>query len=180
MADDAAVAFGQLYARYHRRLRGLATHLYGAADAEDIAQEAMARAYASYATLDPDRDPWPWLVAIARNVARDRYARPRPVALADVPVAAPDATAGVEERLVVSAALGRLSAEDRGVLVLREWHELSFAELGRLLGRSPNALRQQVFRARRRLAAAYTDLGGRAVALAAWPRWRAPGAAQVA
>ena len=180
MADDARTPFEQFYARYHRRLLGFAIRAYGRADADDLAQDAMVRAYASYARLDPGRDPWPWLVAIVRNVARDRYARPAAVPFADVPVGADDGPADVEERAMVRAALGRLSSGDRTVLVLREWHDLSFGELSGLLGRSPNTLRQQVLRARRRLADAYTSLGGRVPGLLAWVRWRGPVAGQVA
>jgi RNA polymerase sigma-70 factor (ECF subfamily) len=181
MADDARVAFDEFYARYHRRLRGFVAVL-GVRDAEDVAQEAMVRAYASYAGLDQSRDPWPWLVAIARNVARDRWARPAPVPVEDVPVSVGDTTAEVDERDLVRAALGRLSSADRDVLVLREYHELTIDELSRLLGRSANAVRQQVFRARRRLAAAYTELGGRALGIATWlgQRWRDAAAAPVA
>ena len=178
MPDTAA--FAEFYGRYPGRLRGFVVSVYGPADADDLAQDAMVRAYRSYARLDPERDPWPWLVAIVRNVARDRYARPAPVPLADVPVICADGTADVEERVVVRAALGRLSSADRRVLLLRECDELSFGELSRLLGRSPNTLRQQVFRARRRLAAAYTALGGRALGVLGWVRWRTQAAGGLA
>lgn len=171
--------FAEFYAHYHRRLYGCAVTAFGPADADDLAQEAMVRAYASWSRLDQERDPWPWLTQILRNVARDRYARRSPVPLETLPGAAADATADVDERTVVRAALGQLSSSDRDVLVLRECHELTFAELSQVLGRSPNALRQQVFRARRRLADAYTAIGGRAVAVGWWARrWRSP--AQVA
>lgn len=170
MADDVRTAFADLYTTYHRRLRGFAVAVLDAPDADDLVQDAMLRAYASFGTLDRTRDPWPWLVAILRNVARDRWASRGAVLVESPPGAEDDATADVDEREVVRAALGRLSSSDRDVLVLRECHDLSFGELASLLGRSPNALRQQVFRARRRLADAYTAIGGRAVGIACWLR----------
>lgn len=78
MADDAAVAFEQFYARYYGRLSALATSQYGATDADDVAQEVMVRAYVAFDVLEldrRDRDPWPWLALITRNVALERHAR---------------------------------------------------------------------------------------------------------
>lgn len=173
-------AFDLFYARYHRRVRAFAYSLRPR-DGDDVAQEAMLRAWASYATLDASRDPWPWLSAIVRNVARDRAARTDAVPLADVPVVTSDATGRIVERELLTAALGRLSSSDRAMLVLRECQEWTFDELSELLGRSPNTLRQQAYRARRRLAHAYTALGGRAGAVVWWlRRWRPPAAADVA
>ncbi|HWL38119.1 MAG TPA: sigma-70 family RNA polymerase sigma factor [Frankiaceae bacterium] len=178
MAHD--VAFDELYARYRARLRRFAIAAYGRADADDIVQEAMLRAYASFARYDRERDAWGWLTAIVRNVARDRAARPHPVPVPDVGGASADACADVAERHLVRTALGRLSESDRDVLVLRECEDLTFLELSALFGRSENTLRQQVFRARRRLAAAYTALGGRACGVLWWlRRWPEPVAAAV-
>jgi RNA polymerase sigma-70 factor (ECF subfamily) len=178
MAHD--VAFDEIYARYRDRLRRFAIAAYGRAEADDIVQEAMLRAYASFARYDGQRDAWGWLTAIVRNVARDRAARPQPVPVPEVGGAAADACDDVAERHLVRTALGRLSESDRDVLVLRECEDLTFVELAALLGRSENTLRQQVFRARRRLAAAYTALGGRACgALWSLRRWPEPVAAAV-
>jgi RNA polymerase sigma-70 factor (ECF subfamily) len=175
-------SFTDFYGRYHAAIRAYALTAFGAANADDIAQETMARAFTSWDRLDLDRDPWPWLVVVARNIATDLHRAGRAVPVAAVEAASPldpphEAVAVAEERRLVLRALRRLSAPDRDVLVLREWHELSFGELSLLTGRKPNALRQQVFRARRRLAEEFTALGGRALgagtALAArWSRGR--------
>jgi RNA polymerase sigma-70 factor (ECF subfamily) len=177
MADDS---FDDFYARYAGRLLAFARSVYGRADADDIAQEAMTRAWRSYDALDAGRDPWPWLTAIARNVARDRGGGPRALPLADVPARQPDSVGAVEERQVLRAALGRLSSADRDVLVLRELHDLTFDELATLTGRSPNTVRQQAFRARQRLRAAYASVGGRAGAFLTGLRWRPWAEAQAA
>lgn len=44
-----------------------------AAEAEDVAQEAFIRAYRSFYRFDPARPLRPWLLRIARNVARNRW-----------------------------------------------------------------------------------------------------------
>jgi RNA polymerase sigma-70 factor (ECF subfamily) len=196
----ADARFAEFYARYHGRLLGFAVDTWGPAEADDIAQETMARALAAYARLDPERDPWPWLAAVARNIARDHQRRRRVIAwvgldcdevtdlvAADSPH---DAAADVEQRRLLRDALGNIAPGDRDVLVLRECHNVSFEELARMSGRTTNAVRQHAFRARRRLASEFTALGGRALgagtAVAArWVRARvgdlaSPAAAQVA
>jgi RNA polymerase sigma-70 factor (ECF subfamily) len=175
--------FDDFYAAYYPRVLGLATTLYATLDAEDLAQETMARAFTAYGRLDPTRDPWPWLVAIARNIACDRLrserAAPDPGAavVGTDPMTPYDAAVAAEERRLVRRALARLSSTDRRLLVLREWHELSFQEMAALVGGEPGTLRQQVFRARRRFARAFTELGGRALGVTALTgrSWRARG-----
>jgi RNA polymerase sigma-70 factor (ECF subfamily) len=184
--------FAELYARYHSRLLGFALDAWGAADADDIAQETMARALAAYERLDPARDPWPWLVAIAKNIARDHHRRRRVIAFVGldsdevvtmVATESPhEQVANVEQRRLLRSALRNIAPYDRDVLLLRECHDVSFEELSRIFGRTPNALRQHALRARRRLADEFTALGGRALgagtALAGrWWRLRARAAA---
>lgn len=66
-------AFGQLYDRYARLVRAVVGAV--SADrptAEDMTQEVFLRAYRKLAELrDPDRFG-PWIVGIARHVARER------------------------------------------------------------------------------------------------------------
>jgi RNA polymerase sigma-70 factor (ECF subfamily) len=162
--------FDEFYSRYHDRVVRFATVAYGAADADDVAQETMLRAYAAYDRIDHARDAWPWLAVVARHVARDLRATTRPVRLGhpvEPDTAAADVADLVGERALLGSALDRLTPADRSVLLLRECHDVPVGELARQAGCSPNALRQQVFRAKRRLAVAYADLGGRALGLAA-------------
>jgi RNA polymerase sigma-70 factor (ECF subfamily) len=178
----AGEPFEEFFARYHDRLVGFATTAFGAADADDVAAETMARALAAYDALDPARDAWPWLAVVARNVARDARRRRWHVPLddaADVP--SPDgpyeAAAAAEERRLVRLAFARLPEADRRLLLLREDAGVGFDDLAARLGRTPGALRVQAMRARRALAREFTQLGGRAydvaVALAARVRWLA-------
>ena len=175
-------SFDEFYARYHPRLLGLAVGAWGAADAEDIAQEAMARAFAAYDRMDPDRDPWPWLSVIARNIARDLMRRRRVlswIALESDEVLAmsePDtpfeAASDVEERRLLRRALRRMPAADVDLLLARELGGATFGDLSRRTGKTENSLRQHALRARRRLAAEFTSLGGRALGVAVSVRAR--------
>lgn len=124
---DAATAFVR---RFQRRVFGLAlSMLNDAALAEEVAQEAFARAWRHAAVYDPRRATVAtWLLSITRNLAIDvlRMRRTEPVDPSEL-VRIPLATfeAGVEEHATagddaarVRAALGALPAEQRRALVL--------------------------------------------------------------
>jgi RNA polymerase sigma-70 factor, ECF subfamily len=130
------------------------------ADAEDVVQEAFVRFWRHQRGLPGE--PMALLVTSVRRAAFDlarregrRIAREERVA-GDEPafVFAPPAE-GEDRRAAVQAALGRLPEEQREVLVLKIWGELTFDQIGVELGLSPNtaasryryalaALRQQL------------------------------------
>jgi RNA polymerase sigma-70 factor (ECF subfamily) len=59
--------------------------------------------------------------------------------------------AAAEEAARLSAALAKLSDEDREVIRLRNWEDRSFVEIGRLLGRTADSARKHWARAIERL-----------------------------
>jgi RNA polymerase sigma-70 factor (ECF subfamily) len=74
--------FGRRAREWAPRAVALARAICGDADAEDVAQEALIRAWRSIATLADDARFGGWLMTIVRNLARnqlrDRAAEPRP------------------------------------------------------------------------------------------------------
>ncbi len=105
--DGFEEAFDELFPR----AVGLATRLLGdRAAAEDVAAEAMARAYARWPKVSglPYRDGW--LLKVATNLAIDRLRR-RPPEIIAAP--ARDFEEGVELRLALNAALLTLAPRQR-------------------------------------------------------------------
>lgn len=136
-------------AREYRQAAYLfALHLVGNPDdALDIAQEAMLRFFTSLHRFQQDRSVRPWLFAIVRNCTRDFWRRSKirrhePLdeavpnlarALTD-PRADPEQDALVEERRqAIWQAISRLSTAKREILVLRDFHDLSYAEIAEVL-----------------------------------------------
>lgn len=153
----------------HRdRLVRWLTAIFGPRDAEDIAQEAFVRLYERPGMLDEDADAWPWLAVVARNVGRD-MARHNAFSLAvdaETLDRLPD-SARVHEQVVarddaerLRLALRAITPRDRALITLRDVQGVSVGDIAERLGMNDNAVRQQLFRARKRLASAYTDLGG--------------------
>jgi RNA polymerase sigma-70 factor (sigma-E family) len=104
--------------------------------AQDVAQAAFARAYASWgrATRDGDPEAFLWRLIVSENSRRFRRRRVTqnpPVARPEQEVAESPAVPGQHAALL--AALGRLSPRQRAVIVLRFWLDLSEAETARVM-----------------------------------------------
>ena len=138
------------------------------AEAEDIAQESLVRAWRSLSRFRGDAAFATWLYRITTNTALKRTGRRRDVTMAELPEApGPDldpATRVVQrERLAVAtAALASLTAEQRACWVLREMEGLSYEQLSEVLGLTLPAVKGRLFRARAELTAALAryDRGG--------------------
>src|SRR4051794_18867282 len=146
--------FSELSVPLTRRLQRIVGD-HGAA--EDLRQEAFARAWTS-APRDADRDHLrAWVHRTARNLAVDHLRRQRVrgwVPFADETIGStpdPDPDA----RIAAREALDRLSPHERLLLLLRFEGGLSLAEIGTLLEISEDAARKRVARARAALAAAH-------------------------
>jgi RNA polymerase sigma-70 factor (ECF subfamily) len=102
-------------------------------DADEVAQEAFARAFASLETCR-DRARFPqWLHRIAANSALDRVRSRRPVVEYDDDVEPASAPVATELGDVVVEALAALAPERRAVLVLRYWFGYTHEEIAQLL-----------------------------------------------
>jgi RNA polymerase sigma-70 factor, ECF subfamily len=129
------------------------------AEAEDLVQEALARASARWSRLRAYDLPEAWVRRVALNLAADRTRRLRRrlAALARVgppPAVVPPAS---EDALAVAAALRTLPLPHRQVLVLHYLADLSVDQVARELGVRPSTVRGRLARARRVLAAHLTD-----------------------
>ena len=129
-------AFEELYRRYARPMLGLALRRLGdRGRAEDAVQEAFAAVWRSAHSYDRNRGPGAaWLYTVARNAIVDG-ARRRPEPAADVPDEQAIA-AGPDERAEASwlawrvhRAIGELPENERHVIELAYWSELSQSEI---------------------------------------------------
>jgi RNA polymerase sigma factor (sigma-70 family) len=172
-ADDSSPAewhdtFAALCERHRPRLVRWLTAIFGPRDAEDIAQETFARLYARPGLVTEDADAWPWLSVVARNVGRDLARHNAWSTAVDTQsfAAVPDDAVLLDEVVLrdegarLAGALRRLTPRERTVIRLRDLEDRPVADIAALLGISENAVRQQLFRARRRLATVYVELGG--------------------
>ncbi len=141
--------------QYDRLVRAL--YLVGGmqADAEDIAQEALARVYERWDRVATMTAPEGYLFRIAMNLSRRRWRRLRLENQAErAGISARDPTEMADERSDVLRVLAALPSVDRQVLVLREWLRLETEEIAAVLKLSPGSVRVRLHRARNRFRAA--------------------------
>lgn len=147
---DFADAFDGLHARAY----GIAHRLLGSrAEAEDVAAEALARAYLRWSRIATYADAW--ICRVAANLAVDtirKRGRHRHEAVGEQ--ATPDPY--VERRLDLYRALRSLSRRQREVVVLRYLSDLSEADVATALHCSVGSVKTH---ASRGLAALRLSLG---------------------
>ncbi|MDB5370770.1 MAG: polymerase subunit sigma-70 [Roseomonas sp.] len=151
------LAFDQLALRHLPRLYRLAHRItHDAAAAEDVAQEAMLRAWQAASRFDPARASFgTWLHRIAANLAIDRARQAGRTAAApgeDLAAPGPDPeqqAARRQQRTLVTAALAEMPARQRAALALFYDQEMEGAQAAALLSISTRALEGLLRRARR-------------------------------
>jgi RNA polymerase sigma-70 factor (ECF subfamily) len=157
-AGDRA-AFAVLVERHGERALRIALRVLGdPAEAEEVAQEALLRAWQAAGSFDPGRaQVTTWLHRIVLNLAIDRTRRRAAApqageaALAALPDPAPGpeaAAAAAEERAALAAALAQLPARQRAAIALAYEEGLSGAEAAAALDVSERALEGLLRRAR--------------------------------
>lgn len=171
--EDAGIAFVR---RYQSRVYGLAfSILRESASAEDVAQEALFRAWSHAAVYDSRRgSPSAWLFTIARNLAVDS------LRLRHFPTVDPEGFARLElssldrgpeesaergeDRRAVRSALSALPVEQRRALLYAAFYGLTAKEVAELeaipLGTAKTRIRSGLTKVRQALSGeASFDLG---------------------
>ncbi len=118
--------------------------------AEDVAQTAFARAYASWPRITGARDPEAYVRRIVVNVNRNRFRKHRVAErLTDAPPEheAADPTGASDQRTALMAALQRLGPRQRAVVMLRYWLDLTEVEAADALNVSVGTVKSQAARA---------------------------------
>jgi RNA polymerase sigma-70 factor (ECF subfamily) len=159
-AGDPA-AFAELYETYHDRLlRVCARRLRDRDLAEEVVQEAFARAWRALPSFGGERRFYPWLSVIAAHLCIDEETRRRRVApVAELAVSrlvsdedtGEDRVVAASDREVVADALRRLSGRHRRLLLAREELGWSYQEIAAAEGVPVSTVETALFRARRTL-----------------------------
>ncbi len=127
-------------------------------EAEDIAQDALLRAWRRRSTLREADRRNQWLATIVRNEAFRQHARvrPDPIATIETQEGAEDAqVVATVERADLHAALKALSDRDRQLLELRYAEDLTQPAIARRLGIPLGTVKVRLHRARNKLRRAY-------------------------
>jgi RNA polymerase sigma-70 factor (ECF subfamily) len=127
-------------------------------EAEDIAQDALLRAWRRRSTLRDSGRRNQWLASIVRNEAFRQHARVRPD-----PTSSIEFSEGAEDEAVLAAveladlhaALSLLSKRDRQLLEMKYEEDLTQGMIARRLGIPEGTVKVRLHRARNRLRLLY-------------------------
>jgi RNA polymerase sigma-70 factor (ECF subfamily) len=171
-------AFGQIVQLYQNRVYNAVLRLVGdLEEARDLTQETFTRALVKIDTFRGEAQPYTWLFRIALNLSIGQLRkarRHRTISLdasgngqSSAAPSANDQSAALKDRLsregaaapeelveqgernrAVLAALDRLDAEYRAVLVMRDVEGFDYQQMADLLGLPLGTLKSRLFRAR--------------------------------
>jgi RNA polymerase sigma-70 factor (ECF subfamily) len=128
--------------------------------AEDICQEAYIRFYHRTVPFPSEEQARYWLIRVAKNLAFNYYKRKKreKVALEKYlfepkqgPRSGEELLMRSETEQMVHRALDRLPANLKSVLILKEYGDLSYREIGKILHITENNVKVRVHRARNML-----------------------------
>jgi RNA polymerase sigma-70 factor (ECF subfamily) len=155
-----ASAFDILVARWEDRIRGAAYRFLGSdEEARDVAQEAFLKAYQAIGTFKKEARFSSWLYQIATNLCRDRLRRRKTratVSLEALEESGPvmvETRPGAHERLLewdlaraVRRAIDELPEEQREVVILKEYQDLTFLEIAQALDVPVSTVKTRLYR----------------------------------
>ncbi len=144
-------AFNLLVSRWEKRVFNYVLRLVAnREDALDLTQEAFLKAYQNLGKLDDPARFAPWLFRIAHNEAFSLLRRPRPEAEEQMESAPPPSgprLLPVETSIAVSAALARLTADQREAVVLKVYQGFKFEEIAEILECPVSTVKSRVYSA---------------------------------
>ena len=165
-AGDEA-AFVELLRRHQDLVYGTVYKMLGqhVADAEDVAQQVFIKVYRAAPRYRPEAKFTTWLLTICRNctftqLKRGKRRPTHPLTYEDeegthetIP---PDPEALPADQILlhremqnkVEAAVARLPLNQREALVLRQYHQLDYEEIARVMKTSVSSVKSLLFRAR--------------------------------
>lgn len=152
MRQQREDSFDAAFERLRRRAYTVAYRLLGNdADAQEVAAEALARAYGRWRSVRDHAEPW--VVTVATNLALDRGRRAGRALRHRAEIAVPPGTIDpyAEERLDLQQALRALPQRQREVVALRFLADMSVEDVAAVLGLSVGTVKSHTSRGLQRL-----------------------------
>jgi RNA polymerase sigma-70 factor (ECF subfamily) len=141
-------------------------------DALDLSQEAFYKAFRAIKSFEPGRSFYTWFYKILKNLCINHYKRikRRNIVFSDADESqgpslylssSPNPAEVFEQneiRDLVWNGLMELKKEDREIIILKEFHEMSYKELAEVLGIPVGSVMSRLFYARKKLAKILEDI----------------------
>ncbi len=154
--------FYVVFERHHDDVRRYLQRRSGMDTGEELAAQTFEEAFRTRSRFDPAfTNARPWLMGIATNLLRHHYrseaarlrALERAASLAST-VGDDDPDARLDAKFAAQAlarALQQMTADERDIVLLYAWADLTYADIARALGVPIGTVRSRLNRTRRRL-----------------------------
>lgn len=163
----ASVTFDDVVSNHQAEIYRFALQLTrNRADADDLYQDTLIKAFRAFDRLDGSANHRAWLYKIATNTflsQRRRAGREGPLGEAvemSIPAVAGDQAASLDARDLladIATFVAQLPPKQRVALILRKYHELGYDEIAATLKCSEAAARANVHEALRKLRESFSD-----------------------
>lgn len=156
-AKDDATRYDALYRKYSSRLYNYFWYRVGhdGAMAEDLMQETFLRAFRDLRKFEMRAySYYSYLLAIAHNVLVNHYRKPKSIPLesvGDVPVEIVGDIERKRDSELLWRAIQQLPMSEKDALYLKYRSDMPVKDIARIMGRSENAVKLLLSRARKRL-----------------------------
>lgn len=163
--DGDQDAFTDLVIEYERAVYNLTYRMLGDhVEAEDAAQEAFLRAYTNIDRYDTTRPFRTWVLSIASHYCIDIIRKRRLSWLSLDDMLPGQLMAAIENRSIedltidgerehtVQEMLRLVKPDERAIIVLRYWYDLSYEEIAEVLDTNVGVIKSRLFRARQAFA----------------------------
>jgi RNA polymerase sigma-70 factor (ECF subfamily) len=154
-------AFEEFFSReYVRLVKGCWMLTRSRVEAEELAQEAMVRAFENWAKVEQAENPVAYVYTIAVHAHRRHLHKLIRASLRSDLDSGQDMESEIVERRLVRDAVTQLPRQQREALVLTEWAGMSYEEAASILRRPASTIRGRAYRAREALRQTIGDLHG--------------------
>lgn len=131
--------------------------------AEDLSQETFLKVYLGMKKFNGDCSEKTWCLTIARNTFLSFARKKKPELLCEeYPELSGPCENMPEERVIeqenrqeIASAFAALNADDRTILLLRDYERLTYAEIAAVMGISEAVVKVRIYRARGRYRTAF-------------------------
>ena len=147
--SGSRAAFEELFARYHKPLYGFfGRRLEDRGRAEDLTQETFLAVIRGVSRYEPRASLRTYLYGIALKLLAAERRKVSAAGKLGQPAPEPTTDGTPEYVLWIRQAMEKLDASDREILMLREYEQLSYADIAELLRIPVNTVRSRLFRSR--------------------------------
>ncbi len=146
--------YGMIVKRYMQSAYYIALgFVHNQQDALDVSQEAFIKAFRKIKMFDTSKPFFPWFYRLMRNLCIDhlkRKQRQREIPLDDIQILSVERE-DKELKETLWKGIEELPFEQREVVILRYFRQLSYAEIAELIGKPLGTVMSSLFYAKKRL-----------------------------